>query len=95
MGYRICYDSSTVITKRMWNVRIWKKVWIVGCLFLAAITAALCIIPQSRSAVLELIVPGDSQATVQAMGNLVDAVGGGVPIGAALADFCRDILESA
>lgn len=55
--------------------------------------SAVCMIPQVRAALRDLLLPGDPEVTATALERLVEAVSEGEAIQTALTEFCREIID--
>ena len=99
MGYQISYGQAGVKKRKKWNIpkpRIEKqKMMAALCVILSMLLVAVCVIPQFRTYLRDLILPGDPSVTAAALEEMVDAIGEGQSVQAALTEFCRDILRGA
>ena len=99
MGYQISYGQAGMKKRRKWNIPKLKieksKIMTVFCVILSALLIAVCIVPQFRVYLRDLILPGDPAVTADALEEMVDAIGRGESVQAALTEFCRDILRGA
>ncbi len=93
MSYRISYEPEfnskyPVLPGK----RPRKKLWMICA---ALVLVAVAMLSPVRSAVLNLILPGDPQVTKSALSDLVEQVGAGEGLGVAVTAFCREILQGA
>ena len=83
MGYRIVYGKQE---KKIISP---KK---TGLIVTGIAVTALLLWPTGRSAVRELILPGDADVTAAALQNLVSELGEGQEFGEAVTAFCQEII---
>lgn len=90
MGYRIDY-SSGMATQSVVRVCRWRKHRIVF-LVITVLCLWTLLWPRARSAIREMIVPGDDKVTEQAIQGLVEDLQEGDSVAHALEVFCREII---
>ena len=96
MSYSIDYSNFTIKRKtiRFHKIKKYKsRIILLSILMLTLLV--ICIVPQIRSRLMLVFLPGDSVSTAAAIDKLVHDVENGVTIHTALMDFCRQILEQA
>lgn len=97
MAYQISYGQDAVERKKKREFRMPRSSR-GGLMRLCAaavilLIAVVCMIPQVRMALWELLLPGDPEVTTTALERLVQAVSEGEAIQTALTDFCREIID--
>lgn len=96
MAYQITYGQTVVKKRNIFRIRVGKQHLLTSCcIMLGILLLAVCILPQLRIGLRNLILPGDPDVTASALENMVDAIGAGESIQSALTDFCREILSAA
>jgi len=83
MGYRIVYgkqEKKIIPLKR------------IGAIAAGIAVSAVLLWPASRSAVTEILLPGDEEITAKALQTMVEDLGEGNGIGEAVTAFCREII---
>ena len=99
MGYQISYGQSGARKTKKWKMSAIKleKTHLLAfcCVLLCLLLLAVCVIPQFRLFLRNLVLPGNPDVTANALEQVVDAIGSGVSIQTALTEFCRSVLKGA
>lgn len=99
MGYQISYGQSGARKTRKSKLPtiMFDKTHLLAscCVLLCILLLAVCVIPQFRLFLRNMILPGDPDVTANALEQMVDAIGAGESVQTALTEFCRNILKGA
>ena len=96
MAYQITYGQTVVKKMNILRIRFSKQNLLTACcVMLGIVLLAVCVFPQFRIGLRNMILPGDPEITASALENMVDAIGAGESIQTAITDFCRQILSAA
>lgn len=94
MAYRIQYGKFPQFSTK--NHFTTKKYTVA---IISAITAIMILIfitiPQIKTGVLDLLLPGDAGVTGSAISAFADDLKNGVPVGEAASAFCKSIINNA
>ncbi len=99
MGYQISYEKEQIKKSKKQEKKVRMKIqprWRKGIgLLLPVLLALCCLIPQFRSWLFQLLLPGDASVTAQALEDMLVAVEQGTPFREAMSTFCKDIIGGA
>lgn len=97
MAYQISYgqDCATKTNKRELRLPKLSREAVLRAALACSVIALIliCLIPQVRLAVRDVLLPGDPEVTAAALERLVEAVSEGETIQTALTDFCQEIID--
>jgi hypothetical protein len=83
MGYRIVYGKQE---KKILPLRK------IGAIAAVIAVMAILLWPAGRSAVAQMLLPGDAEITATALQNMAKELGEGQGIGEAVTAFCQEII---
>lgn len=83
MGYRIVYG------KQEKKIIPFKRIGVIAAVIAVS---AMLLWPASRSAVAEILLPGDAEITAKALQTMAEELGEGQGIGEAVTAFCQEII---
>ena len=94
MAYRIVYEETKVKPQRRDKASL--PVPLLSLLFFLVFLMLIGQFwPEGASWIRNALIPGDPDKTMQALQVLSRELHSGVPIGAAVEDFCKDIITGA
>ncbi len=91
MSYCISYDQIPVKLERLQKKRSWKKIlaWVA-----TATCALMLFIPRVRLGLLQILLPGLEENSLEALDALAEKICNGEPLGKALEGFCVEVFSS-
>lgn len=88
MAYCVYYNSVPVkLSAKKKSYKLWIWLLVLGCFSLA-----LAAIPGFSWMLTQIIFPGFSAQSAEALETMVGTIAGGTPFGEAIESFCRQIM---